>query len=89
MDGKPVAPKLATLEVNLKGVFYSKQQSSYLHHAHGINSHFGDCDVAVHLGMHYVKHNRAPGSWKAIVMIGSMGAYSSPCASVVLREQSN
>ncbi|KAH9980435.1 NAD(P)-binding protein [Russula compacta] len=53
VDGKPVAPKLATLEVNLKGVFYT-----------------------VHLGMHYVKHNRAPGSWKAIVMIGSMASWA-------------
>jgi len=25
VDGKPVAPKLATLEVNLIGVFYSGQ----------------------------------------------------------------
>ena len=32
---------------------------------------------AVHLGMHYVKRNRAPDSWKAIVMMGSIGMYSS------------
>jgi len=54
VDGKPVAPKLLTLEVNLKGVFY-----------------------AVHLGMHYVKRNRAPDSWKAIVMMGSVASWNS------------
>lgn len=30
--------------------------------------------AAVHLGMHYVKRNRAPDAWKAIVMMGSVGA---------------
>ncbi|KAI0248422.1 hypothetical protein BJV78DRAFT_1276578 [Lactifluus subvellereus] len=53
VDGKPVAPKLATLEVNVIGVFYS-----------------------VHLGMHYVMRNRTPGSWKAIVMIGSVASWT-------------
>lgn len=52
VNGKPVAPKLLTLEVNLIGVFYT-----------------------VHLGMHYVKRNRAPGAWKAIVMIGSIASW--------------
>ncbi|KAI0293183.1 hypothetical protein B0F90DRAFT_1764067 [Multifurca ochricompacta] len=52
VDGKPIAPKLATLEVNLIGVFYT-----------------------VHLGMHYVKRNRAPDSWKAIVLIGSIASW--------------
>jgi NAD(P)-dependent dehydrogenase (short-subunit alcohol dehydrogenase family) len=31
--------------------------------------------------MHYVKRNRAPDSWKAIVMMGSIGAYSGPAFS--------
>ncbi|KAH9970036.1 hypothetical protein BGW80DRAFT_1562461 [Lactifluus volemus] len=53
VDGKPVAPKLKTLEVNLTGVFYS-----------------------VHLGMHYIMRDRAPDSWKAIVMIGSMASWN-------------
>ncbi|KAF8256821.1 hypothetical protein EI94DRAFT_1788863 [Lactarius quietus] len=52
VNGKPIAPKLLTLDVNLKGVFYT-----------------------VHLGVHYVKLNRAPGSWKAIVLIGSMASW--------------
>ncbi|KAF8487494.1 NAD(P)-binding protein [Russula ochroleuca] len=52
VDGKPVAPKLATLEVNLIAVFYT-----------------------VHLGMHYIKRNRAPDSWKAIVMMGSVASW--------------
>lgn len=52
VDGKPVAPKLLTLDVNLKGVFYS-----------------------VHLGVHYVKRNRAPNSWKAIVLTGSVASW--------------
>jgi len=52
VNGKPVAPELATLEVNLIGVFYT-----------------------VHLGVHYAKRNRAPSSWKAIVMIGSIASW--------------
>jgi len=52
VDGKPVAPKLVTLEVNLIGVFYT-----------------------VHLGVHYVKRNRTPDSWKAIVMMGSVASW--------------
>ncbi|KAI9508066.1 hypothetical protein F5148DRAFT_1303878 [Russula earlei] len=52
VDGKPVAPKLATLGVNLTGVFYT-----------------------VHLGMHYIQRNRAPDSWKAIVMMGSIASW--------------
>jgi NAD(P)-dependent dehydrogenase (short-subunit alcohol dehydrogenase family) len=73
VDGKPVAPRLATLEVNLIGVFYSQQQhslSSILQYSLSDDRH-----SAVHLGMHYVKRNRAPDSWKAIVMIGSVGTY--------------
>jgi len=54
VDGKPVAPKLPTLEVNLIAVFYT-----------------------VHLGMHYVKRNRASDSWKAIVMMGSVASWNS------------
>jgi hypothetical protein len=72
VNGKAVAPKLTTLKVNLIGVFYSQQQhsiSSILQY-----SPFHDPHSAVHLGMHYVKRNRAPDSWKAIVMMGSMGA---------------
>ena len=74
VDGKPVAPKLATLEVNLIGVFYSQLHPlpSTLQY-----SPFDDCHSAVHLGIHYVKRNRAPDSWKAIVMMGSIGTYSS------------
>lgn len=52
VDGKPVAPKLATLEVNLTGVFYT-----------------------VHLGVHYIKRNRTPDSWKAFVMMGSVASW--------------
>jgi len=52
VNGKPVAPKLLTLDVNLTGVFYT-----------------------VHLGVHYVKRNRAPDSWKAIVLIGSVASW--------------
>jgi len=52
VNGKLVAPKLLTLDVNLKGVFYT-----------------------VHLGVHYVKRNRAPDSWKAIVLIGSVASW--------------
>lgn len=53
VDGKPVAPKLATLDVNLTGVFYT-----------------------VHLGVHYIKRNRTPGSWKAIVLLGSIASWT-------------
>jgi NAD(P)-dependent dehydrogenase (short-subunit alcohol dehydrogenase family) len=53
VNGKPIAPKLLTLDVNLKGVFYT-----------------------VHLGVHFVKRNRAPGSWKAIVLIGSIASWT-------------
>jgi hypothetical protein len=75
VNGKLVAPKLATLEVNLIGVFYSEQQSLSTSRARSSNSHFGDRYAAVHLGMHYVKRNRAPEeAWKAIIMIGSIGA---------------
>jgi hypothetical protein len=74
VNGKPVAPKLATLEVNLIGVFYSEQQSLSTSRARSSNSHLDDRYTAVHLGMHYVKRNRAPEAWKAIVMIGSIGA---------------
>ena len=34
-----------------------------------------DRPAAVHLGVHYVKRNRGPDSWKAIVLTGSVGAY--------------
>lgn len=73
VNGKPVAPKLATLEVNLIGVFYSEPQSLPTLCGRSNNSHFDDGPSAVHLGMHYVKCNRAPGAWKAIVMMGSIG----------------
>jgi NAD(P)-dependent dehydrogenase (short-subunit alcohol dehydrogenase family) len=52
VNGKPVAPKLLTLDVNLTGVFYT-----------------------VHLGVHYVKRNRNPDSWKAIVLLGSVASW--------------
>ncbi|KAF8256820.1 hypothetical protein EI94DRAFT_1693694 [Lactarius quietus] len=52
VNGKPIAPNLLTLDVNLKGVFYT-----------------------VHLGVHYVKRNRSPDSWKAIVLIGSVASW--------------
>jgi len=52
VNGKPIAPKLLTLDVNLKGAFYT-----------------------VHLGVHYVKLNRAPNSWKAIVLMGSIASW--------------
>ncbi|KAI0270415.1 hypothetical protein BC834DRAFT_967214 [Gloeopeniophorella convolvens] len=52
VDGKPIAPKLMTLRINLIGVFYT-----------------------VHLGVHYIKRNRTPDSWKAIVLIGSMASW--------------
>ncbi|KAH9010575.1 hypothetical protein EDB85DRAFT_2161127 [Lactarius pseudohatsudake] len=52
VNGKPIAPKLTTLDVNLTGVFYT-----------------------VHLGVHYVKRNRTPDSWKAIVLLGSVASW--------------
>ena len=68
VDGKPVAPKLLTLDVNLKGVFYCEYciLSCTLIKI--------DRLTAVHLGVHYVKRNRGPDSWKAIVLTGSVGA---------------
>ncbi|KAH9055809.1 hypothetical protein EDB83DRAFT_1088739 [Lactarius deliciosus] len=52
VNGKPIAPKLTTLDVNLTAVFYT-----------------------VHLGVHYVKRNRTPDSWKAIVLLGSVASW--------------
>jgi hypothetical protein len=75
VDGKPVAPKLATLEVNLIGVFYCKQCSLPGTPRAWRHSRSSDPLIAVHLGMHYVMRNRPPSSWKAIVMIGSVGSY--------------
>jgi len=40
VNGKLVAPKLATLEVNLIGVFYSEQKSLSTSRARSSNSHF-------------------------------------------------
>ena len=85
MDGKPVAPKLATLEVNLTGVFYCKQQPLATTLYARWSSRYGDRLVAVHLGMHYIKRNRTPGTWKAVVMIGSVGV----CLHLVLLSRQN
>jgi NAD(P)-dependent dehydrogenase (short-subunit alcohol dehydrogenase family) len=74
VDGKPVAPKLTTLDVNLKGVFYCKQCPLPTTPCARWHSRSVD-PTAVHLGMHYVMRNRTPSSWKAIVMIGSAGSY--------------
>lgn len=42
VNGKPVAPRLMTLEVNLIGVFYSEPQSLPILHARSNSSDFDD-----------------------------------------------
>jgi hypothetical protein len=71
VDGKPVAPKLLTLEVNLIGLFYSKMISRQF-----CTSLQKDVLLAVHLGMYYMKRNRTADAWKSLVMIGSIGKMS-------------
>ncbi len=69
IDGKPVAPRLLTLEVNLIGLFYSKRLSPSSLTRPRKTSVF----PAVHLGMYYMKQNRTADDWKSLVMIGSLG----------------
>jgi len=70
--GRPAAPQLLTLNVNLNGLIYSEWHSSTSCHG---STHYL---LATHLGMYYMKRYSSPSAWKSLVMIGSMGGGENP-----------
>lgn len=68
-DGKPVKPDTRTIEVNLNGVLYSMSVPSRIFQSGKALIR----NLATHLALHYLSLNRVPGSFKAVVLIGSMG----------------
>ena len=76
VKGQPVPPNLATIQVNLIGVLYStlRTPSSLLYEVTPPMR----SKTVMHLALHYLPQNRTPGSLKAVVLIGSMGAPPHP-----------
>jgi len=66
-DGRPAAPNLITLNINLIAVIHSKFVVLYL-----VHFILNFC-IAVYLGLHYFKHKKTEGAWKSVVLLGSMG----------------
>ena len=69
-NGKPVKPKLTTLDVNLDAVIYS-ESNDFIALYRRLTATL--TMSAVHLAQHYLCVNKKDGDLKSIVLIGSVG----------------
>lgn len=81
-NGKPEKPPITTVDVNLLGSIYSKDNRINRVYAVFVSS---ACSPAAHLAIHYLELERKlEDTLKSLVLIGSMGKFPSTSAAWTL-----